>query len=60
MAREKNVPVRTGVNIVSKDLAKRYAELMAKKKFVVQSPGNYDPELKEKYNRLYIKTLVRK
>ncbi len=60
LAREKNVPVRTGVNIVSKDLAKRYSDLRAKKKFVVQSPGNYDPELKERYTRLYIKTLVRK
>ncbi|MFQ5682062.1 MAG: ABC transporter substrate-binding protein [Candidatus Binatia bacterium] len=60
LAKEKNVPVRRGVKIVSQELAKRYREIRAKKKFVVQSPGNYDPELDEKYDRLYIKTLVRK
>ncbi len=32
----------------------------AEKKFVVQSPGTYDPVVEQKLDRLYIGTLVKK
>jgi hypothetical protein len=35
-------------------------EARAQKKFIVQSPGTFDAALEEKYDRLYINTLVKK
>jgi hypothetical protein len=35
-------------------------EARAQKKFVVDSPGTYDPAAEEKFDRLYIDTLIRK
>lgn len=60
LAKEKNVPVRQDVELTSKELGRRLKEARAQKKFTVESPGNYDPALEEKYDRLYIDTLVKK
>jgi iron(III) transport system substrate-binding protein len=60
LALEKNVPVREDVELTAKDLGRRMKEARAQKKFVVDSPGNYDPVLEEKCDRLYIDTLVKK
>ncbi|MGH7824364.1 MAG: ABC transporter substrate-binding protein [Candidatus Binatia bacterium] len=60
LAREKNVPVREDVELVVKELGRRMKEARDRKKFVVDSPGNYDPAAEEKYDRLYIETLVKK
>lgn len=60
LAREKNVPVREGVGILDKELAQRLKEGRAQKKFIIQSPGTYDPPVEERYNRLYMDILVRK
>jgi iron(III) transport system substrate-binding protein len=60
LARENNVPVRQDVELMAKNLGHRMKEARAQKKFVVDSPGNYDPALEEKYERLYIDTLVKK
>ncbi len=60
LAGARNVPVRDGVSTNDKELARRYADLRKSKKFVVQSPGNYDPEVEDRYDRMYIKNVVRK
>jgi iron(III) transport system substrate-binding protein len=60
LAKERNVPVREDVELVDKTLAQRMKEAREQKKFVVDSPGTYDPAAEEKYDRLYIDTLVRK
>lgn len=60
LAKEKNVPVREGVELVAKVLGERMKEARAQKKFVIDSPGNYDPAAEAKYERLYIDTLVKK
>jgi iron(III) transport system substrate-binding protein len=55
-----NLPIRDDVEIKSKELGRRYAEGRAQKKFVVQSPGTYDAAMEEKYDKLYIQTLLKK
>jgi ABC-type Fe3+ transport system substrate-binding protein len=55
-----NLPIRDDVEIKSKELGRRYAEGRAQKKFVVQGPGTYDAAMEEKYDRLYIQTLLKK
>lgn len=60
LAREKNVPVHEDVEIQDKELAQRLKEGRAQKKFIIQSPETYDPPVDERYNRLYIDTLVKK
>jgi len=60
LAKEKNIPVREDVELTAKELGRRLKEARAQKKFIVDSPGNYDPALEEKYDRLYIDTLVKK
>jgi iron(III) transport system substrate-binding protein len=60
LAREDNMPVREDVEIAAKELAKRFKEAKAQKKFVIQSPGTYDPAQEEKADRLYINTLIKK
>jgi iron(III) transport system substrate-binding protein len=60
LAKERNVPVRQDVELVDKILAQRMKEAREQKKFVVDSPDTYDPTAEEKYDRLYIDTLVRK
>jgi iron(III) transport system substrate-binding protein len=60
LAKEKNVPVRDDVELADRTLAQRMKEARAQKKFVVDSPDTYDPAAEEKYDRLYIDTLVKK
>ena len=60
LAKEKNVPVREDVELFDKALGQRMKEARAQKKFVVDSPDTYDPAAEEKYDRLYIDTLVKK
>jgi iron(III) transport system substrate-binding protein len=60
LAKEKNVPVREGVEVFDKTLAQRMKEARAQKWFVVDSPDTYDPAAEEKYDRLYVDTLIRK
>ena len=60
LAKEKNVPVRDGVEVVSKTLSDRLKRGGAEKIFIIDSPGVYDPTAEAKYDRLYIDTLVRK
>jgi ABC-type Fe3+ transport system substrate-binding protein len=60
LAQEKNVPVREDVELAVKTLGQRMKEARAQKKFVVDSPDTYDPAAEEKYDRLYIDTLVKK
>lgn len=60
LAKEKNVPVREDVEILDKTLGQRIKEARAQKKFSTDSPGVYDPAEEEKYDRLYIDTLIRK
>lgn len=60
LAAEDNLPIRDDVEIKSKELGKRYAEGRAQKKFIVQAPSTYDAAMEEKYDRLYIQTLLKK
>ena len=60
LAREDNVPVRDEVEIAAKGLAQRFKEAKAEKKFIVQSPGTFDPAEEDKYDRVYIDILVKK
>jgi iron(III) transport system substrate-binding protein len=60
LAREDNVPVREDVEIMAKGLGQRLKEAKAQKKFIIQSPGTFDSVIEEKYDRLYITTLVKK
>jgi iron(III) transport system substrate-binding protein len=60
LAQEKNVPVREDVELAVKTLGQRMKEARAQKKFVIDSPDTYDPAAEEKYDRLYIDTLVKK
>lgn len=52
--------MREDVELLAKNLGRRMKEARAQKKFMVDSPGNYDAALEEKYDRLYIDTLVKK
>jgi iron(III) transport system substrate-binding protein len=60
LAAEDNMPIRDGVETTSKEMARRYKEAKAQKKFVIQSPITFDPAQEEKYERLYLRTLVKK
>jgi iron(III) transport system substrate-binding protein len=60
LSQENNVPVRDDVEVRAKDLVARMKKARAEKKFVVQSPGTYDPTVEEKLDRMYIDTLVKK
>lgn len=60
LSQENNVPVRDDVEVRAKDLVARMKNARAEKKFVVQSPGTYDPAVEEKLDRMYIDTLVKK
>lgn len=60
LSQENNVPVREGVELKAKVLGERMKEARAQKKFIIDSPGNYDPAAEAKYDRLYIDTLVKK
>ena len=60
LAAEDNIPIRDDVEIKSRELGKRYREGRAQKKFIIQSPGSYDAAMEEKYDRLYINTLLKK
>jgi iron(III) transport system substrate-binding protein len=60
LAVEDNAPVREGVGIRNKELERRYRKMIAEKKFAVQSADNHEPELEEKYDQLYVRTLVRR
>ena len=60
LSRENNVPIREDVEMRAKELARRMKEAKAQKKFIIQSPGTYDPIAEERYDRLYINTLVKK
>ena len=60
LSKEKNVPVREGVELAAKTLGDRMKEARARNKFIIDSPGNFDPAAEEKFDRLYIETLVRK
>lgn len=53
-------PRREDVELTAKDLGQRMKEARSQKKFVVDSPGNYDQVLEEKCDRLYIDILVKK
>ena len=60
LAAENNLPIRDDVEIKSKELARRYSEGRTQKKFIVQAPNMYDAAMEEKYDRLYIQTLLKK
>lgn len=60
LSREDNVPVRDDVKIMAKGLGPRLKEAEARKIFVIQSPATFDPATEEKYDRLYVNTLVKK
>jgi iron(III) transport system substrate-binding protein len=60
LAKEKNVPVRQDVELFDKTLAQRIKEGRTAKIFVTDSPGVYDPAEEEKYDRLYVDTLLKK
>jgi iron(III) transport system substrate-binding protein len=60
LAREKNVPAREDVELADKTLGQRMKEARAQKKFVGDSPDTYEPAAEEKYDRLYIDTLIKK
>jgi len=60
LSKEDNVPVRDDVEIMAKGLAQRFKEAKAQKKFIVQSPGTFDPTEEDKYDRAYIDILVKK
>jgi ABC-type Fe3+ transport system substrate-binding protein len=60
LAAEDNIPIRDDVEIAAKDLGKKYREGRAQKKYIVQAPNMYDPAMEEKYDRLYLSTLVKK
>jgi iron(III) transport system substrate-binding protein len=60
LAKEDNIPVRSDVEIVAKSLAQRFKDGQAQKKFVVQSPGTFDPAEEDKFDRAYINILVKK
>jgi iron(III) transport system substrate-binding protein len=60
LAKENNVPVREDVEVVVRTLGQRIKEARAQKKFITDSPGVYDTIEEEKYDRLYIDTLIRK
>lgn len=60
LSKENNVPVREGVELKAKLLGERIKEARAQKKFIIDSPGNYDPAAEAKYDRLYIDTLIKK
>jgi iron(III) transport system substrate-binding protein len=60
LAKENNVPVREDVEVVVKTLGQRIKEARAQKKFVTDSPGVYDTAEEEKYDRLYIDTLIKR
>jgi iron(III) transport system substrate-binding protein len=60
LAAEDNLPIRDDVEVKSKELGRRYREGRAQKKYIIQSPGTYDPALEEKYDRLYMNTLIKK
>lgn len=60
LAKEKNVPTRDGVEVVAKTLGERMKQGRAKKIYLIDTPGNYDPTAEAKYDRLYIDTLVKK
>jgi iron(III) transport system substrate-binding protein len=60
LAREKNVPVREDVELADRTLGQRMKEARAQKKFVVDSPDTFDPAAEEKYDRLYVETLIKK
>lgn len=55
-----NIPIREDTEIQAKDLSRRMKEAKAQKKFMIQSPATYDPAAEDKYDRLYIDTLVKK
>jgi len=48
------------VEIKAKELARKYREGRAQKKFIIQGPHRYNPAKDEKYDRLYISTLLKK
>ncbi|MGH7845169.1 MAG: ABC transporter substrate-binding protein [Candidatus Binatia bacterium] len=60
LAAEDNIPIRDDVEIRSKDLGKRYRDGRTQKKFIIQSPGTYDPATEEKNDQLYVHTLLKK
>jgi iron(III) transport system substrate-binding protein len=60
LAKENNVPVREDVELAVKTLGQRMKEARAQKKFITDSPGVYDTAEEEKYDRLYIDTLIKK
>jgi iron(III) transport system substrate-binding protein len=60
LAKEKKLPLREDVELVSKGLPRRLKEGRARKKFVTHSPGTYDPVEEQKYDRLYLDALVKK
>lgn len=60
LSQENNVPVRDDVEVRARDLVARMKQARVEKKFVVQSPGTYDPAVEEKLDRMYIDTLVKK
>ena len=60
LSQENNVPVRDDVQVRAKELVSRMKKARAENKFVVQSPGTYDPVVEQKLDRLYIDTLVKK
>jgi iron(III) transport system substrate-binding protein len=60
LAREKNVPLREGVEVFDKELGRRLREARAKKWLLVQSPGTYDPAEEERLDRLYTEIFVKK
>lgn len=60
LAKEKNVPIRDGVELVSKTLGERLKLGRSRNIFIIDSPGNYDPVAEAKYDRLYIDTLIKK
>lgn len=60
LAREDSAPVRDGIAVRDADLNRQYKKVLAERKFVVQSPANHEPELEEKYDQLYVRTLLRR
>jgi iron(III) transport system substrate-binding protein len=60
LAAEDNLPIRDDVEIRSKDLGKRYRDARTKNKFIIHSPGTYDPATEEKNDKLYVSTLLKK
>jgi iron(III) transport system substrate-binding protein len=60
LSQENNVPVRDDVQVRAKDLVDRMKKARQENRFIVQSPGTYDPAVEEKLDRLYIETLVKK